>query len=533
MKKKPLLIFALFFAISLFAQKESEFGPLLEIDRGHLPNLVGENEKELFSVSYEDKTIIVETFDKETLRSVSQKEVEIVEMRGVNEKLEKLTFINDEIVYITSLSYYRDDKFELIAQSIVPESGEISRKVTLYEADVERTYGRISHDVYLSENKKSIVVRILTRNVDMGQTAEKLLLYNDKFELVTEREYTENGKGINRNSGLLVDNEGSIYFIQNDEVVILDALNDFEEWREVLPTDELEVGAYYSQIAISLNKDLDPVITAYYVTKDLETLDRKEVRKSREDRTEGDTQIEGVVFFKINSLDKELTVAEHTVFDLDFIELFKDETDRKKNYDPEIQNEYDINRIIGLNNGETLLLGEIYEHHRSGFIFRGRSEELYGDMILIHFSSEGKILWKDRLPKRQMYYVTNGYLFSNGGSAGLNFFVYPKGIKDYFYDKVIVDDDKVYLIYNDRPENGGSNNKDQKQKLFKKFRRGVPVVQTIDLKEGARKGAVNRSLVTTKFWLKPNSMFESEISDDIFYFVTYKRKMHLAKTSFK
>jgi hypothetical protein len=533
MKKIQILAATLLMAISISAQKTTDFGPLNKISRGYLPQILGENEDELYGVSYEDEVITIETFDKESLSSTSYREIEIEELRGTAEDLERLSFINGKVVYFTSLKSFRDQTYELIMQTIDPETGEVSEKQSICEASL--SYSKIYTNIFISKNRKKILVRFFVNNFETGQIVERLMLYNEDLELITEREYTESAKGINRNSGLVVDDEGSVYFIQSNEVVILDAFNEFEEWREELPVDDLEVGAYYSQISITLNKDMDPVITAYYVTKDLKDLDRKKVNKARKDRAEGDTQVEGVVFFKINSLDKELEVAKHTIFKQDYIEMFENKEDRKRNYDPEIQNEYNINRIISLKNGETLLLGEIYRTRLSGFFFRSKKTELYGDMMLIHFSSDGEILWKDRLPKAQMYYSTNGYLFTNGGSAGLNFWVYPKGIKDYFYDKVIVDEEaeKVYLVYNDSPKNQGSNSVKRDQVLFKKFRKGVPVVQTIDLKKGARNGEIERSLTKPEFWMKANSMFLSELNDDVFYFITYKRKMHLARTSFK
>jgi len=533
--KKYLLIGTLFLTLSLFGQERPEFGPVMIIERGYLPNLVGENEKEFFGVSYEKETIIVETFSKKKLRSLSKHEVEIEELRGVTEELEKLAYLNGEIVYFTSLYNYRDDKFDLIAQKIDPRSGRITEKVTLFEKAIDKRYDRGAYNVFVSKNKKRILVRTYTYYKETDQTLENLLLFNDKLELLTEREYSEKGKELNLTSSLLVDDEGSIYFLQNGSIVILDAFNNFEEWREQLPTDNLEVGSSYNRIGLALNEDLDPVITAYYVTKNLEDLDRKKVNKSRDDRKEGDTQVKGIVYFRVNSLDKELAVTKHTDFDRDFIDLFKNKEDLKKNYDPEIENDFTLNRIISLDNGESLLLGEIFSYRRVSNQNGNTTGELYayGDMLMVHFGTDGEVLWKDRLPKAQMYYWTRSMIpLLAGGSAGLSLGV-PKGVKDYFYDQIIVKDKKVYVTYNDMPENRAGNSYVHELELLKKFRKGVPIVQTIDLERGSRNGEVSRSLVKTKFWLKPGSMYASELNDDVFYFVTYKKKMHIGKTSFK
>jgi|GEM_PF-4438008 len=518
------------------AQDRPDFGPVMEIKRGYLPNIVGESEKEIFAVSYEKETITVETFDKKRLRSVSKKEVEIVELRGVTEELEKLTYLNGEIVYFTSLFNYRDDKFTLIAQKMDPKSGRVNDKITLFEKSTDKRYDRGEYDVYLSKNRKRILVRTHTYYKETEQTVENLLLFDDKLELVAEREYREPGRELNLISSLLVDDEGSIYFVQDGSVVTLDAFNDYEEWREKLPADELTVGSSYKRISLTLNKDLDLVISAYYVTEDLEKLDRKIVNKSRDNRKEGDTQIEGVVYFKVNTLDKELEFVKHTNFDKDFIDLFKTEKDIKRGYDGEINNNYSLNRIVSLENGETLLMGEYYQFivYRDGNGAVIGEETVYGDMILIHFSAEGDILWKDHLMKAQVYYWSQGIIpLTNMSSAGFNFLIIPQGIQDYFYDQVIVRDDKVFMVYNDMPENRASNRHKAEIEVFKKFRKGVPVVQTIDLEGRKRTGEINKSLVKTKFWLKPGSMYDSDFTDDVFYFVTYKRKMHLAKAKFK
>lgn len=536
MRKHIIFCLSLLIFSSANAQELPDFGPLMEIKRGYLPQIVGESEKEIYAVSYAKETITVETFNKKRLNSVSKKEVEIVELRGVTETLEKLTYLNGEIVYFTSLFNYRDDKFDLIAQKMDPKSGRINDKITLFEKSTDKRYDRGEYDIYLSKNRKRVLVRTYTYYKETEQTVENLLLFNDKLELVAEREYREAGKELNLISSLLVDDEGSIYFVQDGSVVTLDAFNDYEEWREKLPTDDLIVGSSYERVSLTLNKDLDLVISAYYVTEDLEKLDRKVVNKSRANRREGDTQIEGVVYFKINTLDKELETVSHTNFDKDFIELFKTERDLKRGYEGEIKNNYSLNRIISLENGETLLIGEYYQFivTRDGNGAVIREQTIYGDMILVHFSAEGEILWKDRLLKAQLYYWAKGIIpLTNTSSAGFNFLILPQGIQDYFYDQVIVRDDKVYLIYNDMPENQASNRAMQEVEVYKKFRKGVPVVQTIDLERKKRTGEIERSLVKTKFWLKPGSMYDSDLTDDVFYFVTYKKKMHLAKARFK
>ncbi len=532
---RNLIIFSLcLLFVTAKGQEKSDFGPLMEIDRGYLPTIVGESEKELYGIHYEDETIFVETFDKKRLRSLGKRAVEMVELRGVTEELELLTYLNDEVVFFTSLFNYRDDKFDLIAQKVDPKTGKITDKVTLFEKPIDKRRHKGSYDVYLSKNRKRVLVRTYTYYKETDQTIENLLLFDDKLDLITEREYTEKGNEVNLSSSLLVDDEGSIYFIQSGAVVILDAFNDFEEWREDLPTDNLTVGSSYNKITITLNKDLDPVITAYYVTKDLEDQDRKKVNKSRANRKEGDTQVEGVIFIKINSLDKELEVAKHTEFDDDFIKLFKTEEDIKRNYDPEIENAFSSNRIYSLDNGETLLIGEV--------VYRLVSQDqngsvtsisyFYQDMIMVHFSASGDILWKDRLPKRQRYYWTKAIL-GYGGSAGYSFLLFPDGVQQYFYERAIKVGDKVYLTYNDMPENRAGNSYTHELKEFRKFKKGVPVVQTIDLASGSRNGEIVRSLVKPKFWLKPRSMYASKLSDDVYYFITYKKKMHLARTSFK
>jgi hypothetical protein len=529
-----LLLFTLTTTL-LFAQSKADFGPLIEIeDRGYLPKIVGESKDELYGIDYQYETIFLETFNKTSLASKMRKEIEIEELKRVTEKLVRITYINGEIVYFTSLYDYRNDRFSLIAQTIDPSKGEIISRKELFDKPVDKGRHRGAYFIYVSKNRKRLLMRTKTYYKDKDRSIENLVLFNDKLELITEREYSVKGNNVNTSSDLLVDDEGSIYFFQNGEIVILDAFNDFEEWREELPSDNLILGSFYSQVTISLNNDLDPVITAFYVTKDLEDQDRKEVNKSRSNRKEGDTQVEGIVFFKINSLDKELEVVKQTSFEADFVDLFKSEDDIYNNYDPEIENVFRLNRIFNLENGEVFLAAEVYQRYvsqdQNGSVIGVRY--MYNDMMLIHFSSDGTILWKDRLPKMQMYYWGKSIL-GYGGSSGYSFLNFPKGVDEYFFDKLIVKDKKVFIIYNDMPENRAGNSYTQELEVFKKFKKGVPVVQTIDLEEERRNGEMVPNLTKMKFWLKPNSIYESKLNDDVFYFVTYKKKMHLAKTSFQ
>jgi hypothetical protein len=226
--------------------------------------------------------------------------------------------------------------------------------------------------------------------------------------------------------------------------------------------------------------------------------------------------------------------VKQTSFEADFVDLFKSEDDIYNNYDPEIENVFRLNRIFNLENGEVFLAAEVYQRYvsqdQNGSVIGVRY--MYNDMMLIHFSADGTILWKDRLPKMQMYDWGKSIL-GYGGSSGYSFLNFPKGVDEYFFDKLIVKDKKVFIIYNDMPENRAGNSYTQELEVFKKFKKGVPVVQTIDLEEERRNGEMVPNLTKMKFWLKPNSIYESKLNDDVFYFVTYKKKMHLAKTSFQ
>jgi len=128
-------------------------------------------------------------------------------------------------------------------------------------------------------------------------------------------------------------------------------------------------------------------------------------------------------------------------FDPSFIQLFsKRDVSKKKNSEPELY-EYDLDNIIIRSDGGALLLAEQYYVQAVTSYTRSASGAMmsrtdyyyhYNDVIAININPNLSIEWATRIPKRQTTVNDGGYYSS-----------YAYAVKN----------DKIYLLFNDDPDN--------------------------------------------------------------------------------
>ena len=510
----------------IYAQKV-DYGRPFEIEsRGFGPDVRFEDDRQIYAINYYSPDILIKIYDKKKLNLKKDFFVEIPELSKVRESIERIGFVGDKLVLFMELDYYKDDMFKPVAYIIDPEKGRIEDQMLIMEKPYDRSREKGYYQVKISENRKNVVVNTATYYDDRNVTEQTLLLLDENLKEVTRREFSEIGEDLEVSTRTLIDNEGTIYYLHDNELVMLDPFNEFEEWREKLPLQDLAVNGVLKRVRLATQPGGNLIITGFYETTDAE--DQDDANKSRQDRREGDKQIEGVKCFIFDPLNQEFVAEKLTLFDQDFLDIFRDDDDKHDRHDGEINQDFNDIRLHFDEAGNTYLIGQPYWVHRSYDQNGNVTAEYFNmeELIVLAFDTDAELIWKDRIPKYQTYYWSGFFGFVNG-SHGTTFFVKPDGIIDFFDFKSFITDGKLVLVYNDMLINRAGKDQNQELEVYKKVKKGNPVVQEIDLKTGRRDGKVVPKLAKEKMYLKPNLIYYSEMDQKFYYFLAYKKMMQL------
>ena len=528
--KKLCLASLAFFSFSLAAQNfdhgrefESEF-------QGYEPSILYEDEKHLYSVDYNSPDILLQIFDKRNNVAKKMHIIPIPELQKVRESISRFGFIGNKLVLFMEMDYYRDDRYKLVAYTIDPERGRIDDEITLMDKPYERSREKGYYQVKISRDHQSAVINTATYYDDRDITEQTIVLLDNKLEEVASREFTVRGKELEVSTRTLIDNEGTIYFLSDKELLMYDPYNDFEEWREAIPTNDLAPNGALVNPSLSFRPDGNLVISAFYRTTDAE--DQPDANLSRSDRREGDTQIEGVKFLVFDPLNQEFVAEKLTMFDQKFIDDFRSDDDKHDRHDGEINQNFNDLKFHFDEQGNSYLVAQPYWVTRNYDQNGNLTAEYfhYDELMVLAFDANANMKWKERIPKRQMYYWSSMFGFING-SHGTTFFMGPDKIAGFFDYNSYVKDGKLFVFYNDMLVNRAGKRQDQELETYRKIKKGNPVIQEIDLKTGKRSGKVVTKMAREKMFVKPKLLMYSEMEDTFYYFLAYKKRMQL--NSFK
>ena len=236
----------------------------------------------------------------------------------------------------------------------------------------------------------------------------------------------------------------------------------------------------------------------------------------------GTMSINGSYFIKIDGDSKEIITKNFKEFGLDFITQNMTKRQEKKTRKKADKNkkvelyEYDLDNIILKEDGGALLIGEQYfvnvvttpvvdangvTSYRTTYYYH------YNDIIVVNISTEGEILWTEKIPKRQVSSNDGGFYSS-----------YSLGIIE----------DKLYFIFNDNPKNLFYKGEG---KVYK-FTRKESLVVVVELNSDGKQS--REALFSTReanVIIRPK-VCEQINSNEIILFGQKKKKQRFAKVSF-
>jgi hypothetical protein len=376
--------------------------------------------------------VILESYDKKLLLH-TQKELEL--------KVDRDWADIDEVVYLDGQLYafftLADKKagetnlyFQPIDKVTLMLSGTL-KKITSISYDSRRQQGNFNYDI--SKDKKSIaIIAIHHAEKEMNEQFTATVC-DARMNKLWQKDITlPYDSKLFVNEDLLLDNNGNIYIRGRIYTEIV------KEKKKGAPNYSYKILAYrdegksFKEYSVNL-KDKFITDLGFNITDD----DKLAVAGFYSDR--GTTTIKGVCFVLIDAATEDVVKEGTKEFDASFMSLFNRKDVSKKKDDAELY-EYDLDNIIIRSDGGALLLAEqFYIVERTYTTGTGSSLSTrtvyyynYNDIIAVNINPNMSIDWATRIPKRQTTVNDGGYYSS-----------YAYAIKD----------DKIYLLFNDDPDN--------------------------------------------------------------------------------
>jgi hypothetical protein len=489
------------------------------------PNIIGEGETNIFVADIKSDyrggiTMTLEAFNKKTLDRSFSKEYQVATARNPLSAmyLEAVSVLDGDVIYIVNSvrvkrktsSSTTEVSSALKAFRIDGETGLISDSKTLisksfqepsdnnaFSANRRSTY---SYSVVTSPNNKRIMVSLTTRDAELNRFFQKIHVFDSELNLLKEKELIKSEDELYElvPGGVTMDDEGSIYY-WDQELVILDYYKDYEEWREPVPMDNFESNADLGSISGSFDSQGDIVITGTYLTTDIENTSEP---KMREERMKGDTQLEGLMFMKVNTMNQEIELVRISKFEQNLIDEFLTKDLLDQSLEPEVNDVFN-SFSYDFSGDHTYVIGEAVEIEKKAARF--------GDLLVCSFDKEGNLDWAHRVPRLQK------------SKSKLSCY----GLMTFF------DSDYIYLLFQDEKSN--FNEKGERNELGLKELSGdafaVPVLYRFDKKTGAMNYSVRpRWTSGGTFVINPN--YSLTTNDGIYVFMKDENNYRLTRISF-
>ena len=402
-----------------------------------ISDYLGEDENYMYVLRKKSGGIVVlESYDKKLALHV-QKELDFQVGKDWAD-IQEVAFLDGQLFAFFTLEEKKSDETNLYYQPI--DKSTLMRlgthkKITSISFEKRRWKGYFDYDI--SKDKKAIAI-IAVHHAEKEMNEQfKATVCDARMNILWEKDITLPYESrLFENEDMLLDDNGNIYIrgrIYNEQV---------KEKVKGAPNYSYKILAYrdegknFKEYNVNL-KDKFITDLGFNITDD----DKLAVAGFYSDR--GTTTIKGVCFILIDAATEEVVKQGTKEFDASFIELFSRKDVSRKKDDPELY-EYDLDNIIIRSDGGALLLAEQYyitvvtTYSNSGGMSTSHTTYYYhyNDIIAVNINPNMSIEWATRIPKRQTTANDGGYYSS-----------YAYAIKD----------DKIYLLFNDDPDNIGVN----------------------------------------------------------------------------
>lgn len=513
------LLLTIFSANVAFAQKV-DWGKLNQSDGTRFyPTIIGEDENNIYTFGQSKGDLIIEAYDKENKLKKYSTVVDQPKIDKNKVELERIIFVDGKFVVFASYYKKQTKQSKIYAFVVDGKTGKMKgKKSEIFSVPVEKKRRRSDFYVFVSDDRSKILVNTFTYYKKQKEYKDVYKLLDSDFNVLVEREDKFSKK--ERESFVTpiykIDNDGSLYFLKKKrssvKIVSYDATRDYEKWEETIDV-ELGPSEKITDLNFTINSENDLIISGYYEKKN---------------------KLQGCMFLRIDNVSKEIVANKTSEFSKDFKKEFLSNRQKEKGKEKEIPNLFSSIKIQEKADGGIILAGEVYYYVQ----YRDRNGNtvgeyyLYGDIIVMNLSKDGDLLWVNRVPKKQVFRWSsvNGIIFS---SNGLSLFYVSYKPLEYFSFFIGMNEENVYIVYNDNPKNFTKPKESGRSHAYKKWKKGTNTLYTINLETGKKDAKMFLDAKDMSIVMKPNVYYQKDQKSDGYVFGQKKKKYKFGTVKFQ
>lgn len=523
MKNKNLKLFVVTSAIILFVQllsysQKISWGPEIDRPKDYSPEVIEEVGNFFYTCSTSEKEMTLEKFEKSSLKNVYSKVYEIPKNH------EKGMVLLSDNKFLVFFSFY--DKIKKISELYVntysAENGlQTGTKLTITSVPVEKSERKElnrhrglteinkydNYFFYKSSDNKKILIQHQVYSEKEEKYTNYYTLLDQNLNKLTEQEEVR-GKSEYYFLDLLVNTDGSWFFQKNiiggdsDKTIIVsyNAAKSFEKYEYVITGSSLNLSDKKNWIGttnITFNKNGDMLLVGKYFKNNVYS---------------------GVYFIKFDSKAKQMVSFKLNEFNEEFTNQFSSA----------LPEDFGGMQLTVKDDGNIIVLSSRYNNgtltrttKQNGFVQHEQVGEyfIYMDIIAMHLSADGNLLWANRIPCKQFY----KYRFSSGAGKKLDHL-------SYFY---ALSNDKLFITYHDKSSNVAKTSDSEKLSRFKMSDKAVLALFTIDLSTGKKTKNTFPESTGMKMHPEPKTAFQKSENINTIFLGSANGKFQFGQFSFK
>lgn len=514
-KKTKLLIVVstiLSFTQTYVYGQKINWGQAITASKKYAPTIIEEEGNVFYTYDYSNKEFLLEKFDKKNSTNVYSEKYEIPK----NHEVKMVLVSNNKIMVFFSFYDNKKKTSEIYCNTYSSSNGknlESNLTISSIYAEPSGDYRNDDCRLYKSfDNKKILVTNSVYSQKGDTYTMNYILLDENLTKLFKKSEITD--YGALDISGMILDNDGSFYFQKHaygdskTKLVSFEANKLFEEYEYILDADKLNLppngGIGYSDIAIDKNGDI--VLIGQYIK---------------------DNTFLGYSFIKINPKTKQIILSKINEFDNKSMNQFLTQNQIKKGKKARVPSYLSNMQLIAKDDGGIVGVTDGVQYIRStrttkqGLFTTGvtvNDAVLYYDVMAINFSSDGTLLWANRIPRIQTY-------------SSKRIFASRKDL-DYLSYFSALTNNKLYVAYHDVPSNVAIKSDNERISGFRMTKKAVTTLFTIDLKTGQKDKRLFSEGADLETFAEPGTSYQKSQNSDMIILGSKKEKFKYGVMSF-
>ena len=376
---------------------------------------------------------------------------------------QNLKMNKDTMVEVLLKKAYHSNTGELVAIDTLYQKKLFMAKKVFWGKDGETYMSRLREapDVSLSQDRKKILIHKIT-NAPETRYWQEIFILRDATTNKVLKQKTFNRENYDEafTGNLIVDNEGSVYAYKKGKFAFFDFYQDYEPWYEELSVEKMATNGAIGNLYVHFDENQDLNIIAPYMTEDVRDTDGS---KYDFDMEEGDTQLKGFVYWKMDGLNKEQKFQKTSFLSESFIDMFITPEMKEEGIKPELHPGIGP-RSLEIKDKPNSNIRMTYEclFDKEQFPKKIKLDYQYfsGGVCEFRFDKDGSLQFAQRIP--------------NMALGGTNFQGYLR----------IADSSKIHFFVHSHEDNFENGKKNNEGEALRKQKHALPVEYTMQPETG-------------------------------------------------